>query len=144
MIREFEYFAPKTVEEALSLLSQYKEDAKIIAGGQSLLVVMKQGLVTTEYLIDIKGISALDYINYDEREGLRIGALTLHRTIEKSPIIDRHFKVLSEMERNLATIQTRNWGTIGGNLCHGDPAGETPKRSFPLTVQLHQHEARMY
>ena len=136
MIREFEYFAPKTVEEALSLLSQYKEDAKIIAGGQSLLVVMKQGLVTTEYLIDIKGISALDYINYDEREGLRIGALTLHRTIEKSPIIDRHFKVLSEMERNLATIQTRNWGTIGGNLCHGDPAGDPAPVFIALNAKL--------
>jgi carbon-monoxide dehydrogenase medium subunit len=55
---------------------------------------------------------------------LKIGALTTHRAIEKSPIVQKHFKVLSEMERNLATIQTRNWGTLGGNLCHGDPAGD--------------------
>ena len=87
MITEFEYFAPKTVEEALSLLSQYKEEAKIIAGGQSLLVIMKQGLLTSEYLIDVKGISTLDYINFDDGKGLRIGALTVHRAIEKSPII---------------------------------------------------------
>src|SRR4030043_1930625 len=124
MIADFEYFAPKTVDEALSLLSRCKEEAKIIAGGQSMLVVMKRGLLTTEYLIDIKGIAALDYIKYDEGEGLRIGALTIHRAIKKSPVIRKHFMVLSEMERNLATIQTRNWGTIGGNLCHGDPAGD--------------------
>jgi carbon-monoxide dehydrogenase medium subunit len=136
MIKSFEYFAPKTVEEALSLLSQYKEEAKIIAGGQSMLVVMKQGLLATEYLIDIKGISALDYINYDEKEGLRIGALTLHRAIEKSSIIQKHFKVLSEMEGNLATIQTRNWGTIGGNLCHGDPAGDPAPVLIALNAKL--------
>jgi carbon-monoxide dehydrogenase medium subunit len=123
-MKDFEYFAPKTVEEALSLLSQYKGEAKIIAGGQSMLVIMRQGLLAPEYVVDIKGISALDYMTYDERLGLKIGALTTHRTIEKSPVIQKHFGVLSEMERNLATIQTRNWGTIGGNLCHGDPAGD--------------------
>ena len=136
MITDFEYFAPKTVKEALSLLSKYKEEAKIIAGGQSMLVVMKQGLLTSEYLIDIKAISALDYINYDKKEGLRIGALTLHRAIEKSQIIQKHFKVLSEMEGNLATIQTRNWGTIGGNLCHGDPAGDPAPVLIALNAKL--------
>jgi carbon-monoxide dehydrogenase medium subunit len=135
-MKDFEYFAPKTVEEALSLLSQYKGDAKIIAGGQSMLVVMRQGLLAPENVIDIKGITALDYITYDEKEGLRIGALTTHRTIEKSPIIQKHFIVLSEMERNLATIQTRNWGTIGGNLCHGDPAGDPAPVFIALDAKL--------
>ena len=136
MIADFEYFAPKTVEAALSLLSQYKEEAKIIAGGQSMLIIMKQGLITPEYLIDIKGIAALDYIKYDEGKGLRIGALTIHRAIEKSPVIQKHFGVLSEMERNLATIQTRNWGTIGGNLCHGDPAGDPAPVLIALNASL--------
>ena len=135
-MKDFEYFAPKTVEESLSLLSQYKEEAKIIAGGQSMLVVMRQGLIAPEYVVDIKGISALDYMTYDEREGLKIGALTTHRTIEKSPIIQKHFKVLSEMETNLATIQTRNWGTIGGNLCHGDPAGDPVPVLMVLDAKL--------
>jgi carbon-monoxide dehydrogenase medium subunit len=134
-MKDFEYFDPKTVKEALPLLSQYKDEAKIIAGGQSLLVVMKQGLLAPEYVIDIKGISDLDYIN-DNGKGLRIGALTLHRAIEKSPIIRKHFKVLSEMERNLATIQTRNWGTIGGNLCHGDPAGDPAPVFIALDASL--------
>ena len=136
MIKNFEYSAPKTIKEALTLLSQHKEKAKIMAGGQSLLVVMKQGLFTPEYLIDIKGISELDYISYDEKESLRIGALTIHRDIENSPIILRHFKVLSEMEGNLALIQTRNWGTIGGNLCHGDPAGDPATVFVVLKAKL--------
>ncbi len=136
MIADFEYFAPKTVEEALSLLSRYGEEAKIIAGGQSMLVIMRQGLLTPEYLIDIKGISALEYIKYDEGAGLKIGALTIHRAIEKSPVIQQHCAVLSEMERNLATIQTRNWGTIGGNLCHGDPAGDPAPVLVALNARL--------
>jgi CO/xanthine dehydrogenase FAD-binding subunit len=136
MMKDFEYFAPKTVEDALSLLSQYKGEAKIIAGGQSMLVLMRQGLLAPEYVVDIKGISTLDYMNYDEREGLKIGALTVHRAIETSPVIQRHFKVLSEMERNLATIQTRNWGTIGGNLCHGDPAGDPAPVFIALDAKL--------
>jgi carbon-monoxide dehydrogenase medium subunit len=136
MIADFEYFDPKTVREALSFLSQYKEEAKIIAGGQSMLIIMKQGLLTPEYLMDIKGVAALDYIKYDEGKGLRIGALTIHRAIEKSPVIQKHFGVLSEMERNLATIQTRNWGTIGGNLCHGDPAGDPAPVLIALNAKL--------
>lgn len=136
MIKDFEYFAPETVEEALSLLSQYGEEAKIIAGGQSLLLPMRQGLLAPEYLIDIKGISTLEYINYDESVGLKIGALTIHRDIEKSPIIKQYFPVLFEMEQNLATVQTRNWGTIGGNLCHGDPAGDPAIVFIALNAKL--------
>src|SRR4030043_248498 len=135
-MKDFEYFAPKTIEESLSLLSQYREEVKIIAGGQSMLVVMRQGLLAPEYVVDIKGINVLDYITFDEREGLRMGALTTHRTIEKSPIIKKYFEVLSEMEKNLATIQTRNWGTIGGNLCHGDPAGDPAPVLIALDAKL--------
>lgn len=124
MISDFEYFSPKTLQEALGLLDQYREDYKIIAGGQSLLIMMRQGLIKPRYLIDIKGISELDYIQSDAQKGLKIGSLTTHRTIEKSPVINDSFGILSEMERKLASIQTRNWGTIGGNLCHGDPAGD--------------------
>ena len=135
-MKDFEYFAPKTVEEALSLLSQYKGEAKIIAGGQSMLVVMRQGLLAPEYVIDIKGITALEYMNYDEKEGLKIGALTTHRAIEKSPVIQKHYSALSEMETHLATIQTRNWGTIGGNLCHGDPSGDPAPTLMALDAKL--------
>jgi carbon-monoxide dehydrogenase medium subunit len=85
---------------------------------------MRQSLVAPEYLIDIKNVKELDFIQFDEKEGLRIGATTTHRTIELSPLIQERYPVLVDMEENLASIQTRNWGTIGGNLCHGDPAGD--------------------
>ena len=136
MIHDFEYFAPKTLKEALQLLDQYREDYKIIAGGQSLLIMMRQGLIKPEHLIDIKGISELDYIKSDAKKGLRIGALTTHRTIEKSPVIKKSFNVLAEMENRLASIQTRNWGTIGGNLCHGDPAGDPAPVLIALNATL--------
>jgi len=136
VIKDFEYFAPKTVDEALSLLTQYKEDCKLIAGGQSMLILMRQGLVAPEYLIDIKGISDLDYIKSDENGGLRIGALTTHRTIETSPLIKNGFSVLAEMEHNIASVETRNWGTIGGNICHADPAGDPAPVLIALKAML--------
>jgi carbon-monoxide dehydrogenase medium subunit len=124
MIRDFIYAKAKTVEEVLDLIDRHIEDYKIICGGQSLLILMRQGLVAPEYLIDIKNMEELDYIQFDDKEGLRIGATTTHRTIELSPLIKEKYPVLVDMEENLASIQTRNWGTIGGNLCHGDPAGD--------------------
>jgi carbon-monoxide dehydrogenase medium subunit len=85
---------------------------------------MRQGLVTPEYLIDIKNVEELNYIDFSRKEGLKLGAITTHREVEKSPPIKKHYPVLVGMEENLASVQTRNWGTIGGNLAHGDPAGD--------------------
>jgi carbon-monoxide dehydrogenase medium subunit len=136
MIRDFEYFAPKTLKEALTLLDKYQDEAKVIAGGQSLLILMRQGLVAPKYLIDIKGISELNYIKSDAKEGLKIGALTTHRTVEKSPMMRNGFSVLAEIERNVASIQTRNWGTIGGELCHGDPAEDPAPVFITLNATL--------
>jgi carbon-monoxide dehydrogenase medium subunit len=81
-------------------------------------------LLTPKYLIDIKGVSGMDYITFDEKEGLKIGALATHRAIELSPVILSKFSVLAGMEQNLSSVETRNWGTIGGNVAHGDPAGD--------------------
>jgi carbon-monoxide dehydrogenase medium subunit len=137
IIFDFEYLAPKTVEEALTLLSQYEEgEFKVIAGGQSLTILMKQRLLTPEYLIDIKGLSELDYIDYDDKKGLRIGALTTHRSVEKSPVIQKEFSVLSEMEENLSNVETRNWGTIGGDIVHGDPCGDPDPVLIVLNAKL--------
>ncbi len=124
MIRDFTYLKASAVKEALELLDEHKEDGKVICGGQSLLILMRQGLVSPKYLIDIKHVGELNSISFDSKNGLRIGATTTHRSIEKSPLIENHYPVLVEMEKNLASIQTRNWGTIGGNLAHADPAGD--------------------
>ncbi len=136
MIKDFEYIRAKTVDEVLALLSQHGDNSKVIAGGQSLLVLMRQGLVAPQYLIDIKGISSLEYINLDKNKGLRIGALTTHRDIETSPFMRDGFGVLAEMEQTLAAVQTRNWGSIGGNLCHSDPAGDPAPVLIALNANL--------
>jgi carbon-monoxide dehydrogenase medium subunit len=124
MIKDFVYLKANTVKEALDLLEQHKEDSKIICGGQALLILMRQGLVSPKYLIDIKHLEELNYIKFATKEGLRIGATTTHRAVEKSSLIKKRYPVLIGMEKNLASIQTRNWGTIGGNLAHADPAGD--------------------
>jgi len=124
MIRDFVYLKASSVKEALGLLEKHKDDCKIICGGQSLLILMRQGLVAPENLIDIKAVKELSYIKFSSNAGLRIGATTTHRDIEKSSVVKKHYPVLIDMEKNLASIQTRNWGTIGGNLAHADPAGD--------------------
>ena len=112
MIHNFNYHQATSVQETLSLLEKCRDDYKIICGGQSLLILMRQGLVAPENLIDIKRVKEMSYIEYDPINGLKIGAATIHREIEKSPLIKKHFLVLVEMEKNLASVQTRNWGTI--------------------------------
>jgi carbon-monoxide dehydrogenase medium subunit len=135
-MRDFEYLPTKTVKEACSLISQYKEEGKILAGGQSLITLLRQKLISPSYLIDIKGVSELDYLTFDDKKGLRMGALTTHRAIEKSSLIQSKYPVLSEMEKSVASVQTRNWGTIGGNLCSGDPIGDPAPSLIALNAKI--------
>ncbi|RLA80336.1 MAG: xanthine dehydrogenase family protein subunit M [Deltaproteobacteria bacterium] len=123
MIRDFHYLRPQNLEEALGMLKEHAGEAKVIGGGQSLLILMRQGLVAPEYLVDIKHLDELNYIRFDQ-DGLKIGATTTHRALEKSRELAERYPIIPEMERTLASIQTRNWGTIGGNLSHADPAGD--------------------
>lgn len=123
-MKDFEYFEASSLSEACNLISQYKDVGKIVAGGQSLITLLRQRLISPMCLIDIKRVEELDYIKFDSKTGLRMGALTTHRAIEKSPVIKEHYNVLSEMEKSVASVQTRNWGTIGGNLCSADPIGD--------------------
>jgi carbon-monoxide dehydrogenase medium subunit len=81
-------------------------------------------MVAPEYLLDIKHVKELDYVQFDKKDGLKIGATTTHRSIEKSDVVKKNYPALTAMENKLASIQVRNWGTIGGNLAHADPAGD--------------------
>ena len=103
MIHDFTYLKPGTVQVALSMLSEHEDQCKIICGGQSLLIVLRQGRLVTEYLVDIKGLSELSYITYDAQEGLKIGAVTTHRTIEKSELLKQKYPVLVSLEKRLAS-----------------------------------------
>jgi carbon-monoxide dehydrogenase medium subunit len=132
----FKYLPAKTVKDACDLLSQYGEEAKILGGGQSLVTLMKQDFVSPAYLIDIKGLSDLDYIRYDANDGLRIGALSTHRSVETSEVIKENFAMLAEMERTLASVAVRNWGTVGGSLAHADPASDLAATLLALGAQV--------
>jgi 4-hydroxybenzoyl-CoA reductase subunit beta len=112
----FEHKAPETIKEAISLLSEFGEDAKVIAGGTDLLVAMKQRRLSPMYLVDIKGIKDLDHIE-NGKGGIRIGALTTLSTIEASDIIKEKFPALATAAGDVGALQHRNTGTIGGNIC---------------------------
>jgi len=135
-MKDFEYFSAGSLQEACSLISQYKEVGKVLAGGQSLVTLLRQRLISPTCLIDIKELKELNYIEFDEKKGLRMGALTTHRAIEKSPLIQKNYNVLSEMEKSVASVQTRNWGTIGGNLCSADPIGDPAPSLIALGAKL--------
>jgi carbon-monoxide dehydrogenase medium subunit len=134
---KFDYLAPKTIDEALSLLSQYKGKAKVIAGGTDLVPKMKRREVKLlEYIIDLKGIPDLDYIKYDDSDGLRFGALTTIHAIETSPIIQEKFSVLSQAAYSMASTQVRNRGTVAGNICNAVPSADAATALLTLQAKL--------
>ncbi len=129
-IKPFEYLEPRSVNETISLLEKYGNDAKVIAGGTDLIPQLKEREIEPKYLIDISGIEELDYIE-DDGVNLRIGAITTHSTLENSPIIMNKAAVLAEAVKGIGTVQVRNLGTIGGNLVNASPCADTAP---PLVV----------
>ena len=119
----FEYFSPQTLPEAVTLLQRYGEDAKVLAGGHSLIPLMKLRLAAPRYVVDLSRIDGLTYIR--ESEGfLRVGALTRHGDIETSDVIRSRYPLLADAARVIADPLVRNMGTVGGSLAHADPAGD--------------------
>jgi 4-hydroxybenzoyl-CoA reductase beta subunit len=116
-VSNFEYLEPRTVQQACSLLAEHKGKAKVIAGGTDLLVMMKQRVCTPEYLVNIKRIRKLDFIDYSEKKGLRIGPLTTLSVLAEHPLVKESFNALSQAAASVASPNIRNLATIGGNLC---------------------------
>lgn len=131
----FNYLEPATIEEAVSLLSKYDGKAKAIAGGTDLLVQIRNKAIKPEYVVDIGYISGLDYINYDEKQGLRIGALTTIRAIEKSGKLRQLYPVISQAAGLLGSVAIRNVATIGGNLCNAAPSADTAPALIGLSAK---------
>ncbi len=131
----FEYFAPKTLNEALELLDKYGKEAKILAGGTDLLVKMKMRLVEPKYIINIKGIRELNFIK-DEGNQVRIGALTRWRQLEKSELIKNFFPSLYDAVKVMGGTQIRNMATVGGNLCNASPAADSAPPLMVLNAKL--------
>jgi aerobic carbon-monoxide dehydrogenase medium subunit len=121
----FEYMAPTTLQEALSLLSTHKDEAKVLAGGHSLLPMMKLRLAAPAYLIDLGRIPDLAYIR-ESGGRIQIGPMTTHFMVESSAVLQQRLVALSEAAGMIGDVQVRNRGTIGGSLAHADPAGDLP------------------
>jgi carbon-monoxide dehydrogenase medium subunit len=132
----FQYFAPTSTDEALSLLTEHGYDAKLLAGGQSLIPTMNFRLAQPAVLIDLNNIPDLAYIQPSAEGGLRIGAMTRQRALEKSDLIAQRAPLLHATMPYIAHTQIRNRGTIGGSLAHADPAAELPVIAVALDAQL--------
>lgn len=121
----FEYVVPKSLREATRLLKEHGEDAKVLAGGHSLVPLMKLRLAQPRWLIDLRLLDDLKKIT-KEKDSLRIGALCTHRMLEASPVVGRSAPLLRETAAQIGDPQVRNRGTIGGSLAHSDPAADYP------------------
>ncbi|MFC1866682.1 FAD binding domain-containing protein [Thermodesulfobacteriota bacterium] len=131
-----EYFTPKSVEEAISLLSEYGEKAEIIAGGTDSLVRMKKGDTPPDLFINIREIQGLDYIRYEDKDGLRIGARTSIHSIVNSSLIKEKFGIIAHAAATLGTPTIRRQATIGGNLCNAAPSADMAPPLIVLGAQL--------
>ena len=131
----FDYHGPKTLDDAIGLLSRHGDDAKILAGGHSLLPAMKLRLAQPKVLIDIARIDGLRYIR--EHGGkLCIGAMTTHHDIESSKLLADRCSLLTQVAQNIGDIQVRNKGTIGGSIVHADPGADWPAAILALDAEL--------
>jgi carbon-monoxide dehydrogenase medium subunit len=132
---KFEYFAPTTVHEALTLLRQYGAEAKLLSGGQSLIPLMKLRLAMPAYLIDINRIPGLDQLQ--EQNGfLSIGALTREADLEHSELVRTKYPIVCDTARVIGDPLVRNLATIGGNLAHADPANDHPATMLALGAEI--------
>ena len=132
---EFEYFSPETVNEALDLLARHGDDAKILAGGQSLLPMMKLRIASPRYLVDVNGIKALAGLRR-VGERLVIGALCRHADVATSSVVREHLPIMLDAANLTADVQVRNRGTIAGSLAHADPAGDWPAALLALDTTV--------
>ena len=121
----FEYERPGTVEQVLAALDRYGEQAKLLAGGQSLIPMLNLRIVQTEHLIDIGRLNELKYIKRVD-DVIRIGALTTHNAVMTSELVRQSCPIIAEAYHHVSHHSVRNRGTIGGSLCHNDPAAEMP------------------
>lgn len=131
----FEYFAPATIEEALQLLDQHGEDAKLLSGGQSLIPVLKLRLAAPTAIIDIGRIAALKQISVSG-DTIRIGANATHADIARHAELKQHCPLLGETAAQIGDQQVRNRGTIGGSLTHADPAADWPAAILALDAEI--------
>ena len=131
----FEYYAPRSLSDAVKFLTAHRDDVKILSGGQSLLPLMKMRLSKPAYVVDIGRIPGLDTIQ-QEGDELVIGALVTHEQIEHSDLLKLKCPLLPQTATTIADVQVRNRGTLGGSIAHADPAGDWPAAIIALEAQI--------
>jgi carbon-monoxide dehydrogenase medium subunit len=132
---KFEYEAPRSLKKAVSLLARHGEEAKLLAGGQSLVPLMKLRLARPKFLIDLSGIRGLNYIRR-KGDSIHIGALTTHSQIEESRLLQRLCPLLPQTASQIGDVQVRNQGTLGGSLAHADPTADLTAAVLALNAEL--------
>ena len=132
---EFDYHAPGSLDEALALLNQHGDGAKLLAGGHSLLPALKLRLSSVGHLIDLGRLNELSYIKEDQGN-LCIGARTTHYEVESSALLQQKCQLLAECASHIGDVQVRNRGTIGGSLVHADPAADYPAAIVALEAEI--------
>ena len=144
---KFDYHDPRTLDEALSLLAQLGDQARPLAGGQSLVPLMNFRLIRPAHLIDLNGVAELSYLKMDDGT-LRLGAITRQRDLERAAIVAEGWPLLREAASYIGHVQIRNRGTVGGSLAHAFPSAELPvamvtlDASFALRSKTNQRTAR--
>jgi carbon-monoxide dehydrogenase medium subunit len=131
----FDYLLPRSLDEALGILAEHGEEAKVLAGGQSLVPLLNFRLVRPAYLVDLNEIPGLDGLRVEDGR-LAIGAMTRQRTVERSTLVRERCPLLADAMPQIGHAQIRNRGTVGGSLAHADPAGELPAVAAALGAEL--------
>jgi aerobic carbon-monoxide dehydrogenase medium subunit len=132
---EFDYFRPSSLAEALDLLDEQRDNAKLLAGGHSLIPLMKLRLAAPATLIDLRNVSEIRGISLTDNQ-LHIGAMTTHREVASSDLVAMHAPALAEAARQIGDRQVRARGTIGGSLAHNDPAADLPAVMLALDAEM--------
>lgn len=131
----FEYYSPRSLSDAVKFLSEHKDDVKILSGGQSLMPLMKMRLAKPGYLLDIGRIPGLDTI-VEEGNHLIIGGMVTYAQMESSDLLKKRCPLIPQTATNVADVQVRNRGTIGGSIAHADPAGDMPATILALDAEI--------
>lgn len=138
-MRRFEYYEPGTLDEASALLVRHGAEASLLAGGTDLLVEIKEHIRWPKHVVNVKRIAGLAALAYDDRNGLRFGALVTAREIETSPVVLEKYPGLAQAARELGSIQVRHRATVVGNICRASPSADTlpPLIADGATVRIH-------
>ena len=132
---QFDYYAPRSIDEAVSLLQRFEGEAKVLAGGHSLIPLMKLRLAQPQVLVDINRIPNLAYIR-EEGPQLKIGATTRTNDLLDSDLLRRSYPIFTDAAQEIADPLVRNLGTVGGNVCHGDPGNDLPACMLALGAEM--------